>query len=107
MKGAAERICGINRKFTAKRMSRLPHVFCNSYQILREIKGPNKMHHLVNVIIVYTDWNGIKNDPYAFFDKMHLPTLDQFLIFKLLIYCFEETVGFDVRPRLQVVHCHV
>ena len=59
MKGAAERICGINRNFTAKRMFRLPHVFCNSYQILREIKGPNKMHHLVNVIIVYADWNEI------------------------------------------------
>ena len=31
----------------------------------------------------------------------------QFVIFKPLSYCFEETIGFDVRPRLQVVQCRV
>ena len=31
----------------------------------------------------------------------------QFAIFKLLCYCFEETIWFDLRPRLQVVQCRV
>ena len=24
----------------------------------------------------------------------------QFVVFKLLSYCFKETIGFDIRPRL-------
>ena len=36
-------------------MSELSEVFCNSYPL----KGPNEVYHLVNVIIVYTEWNGI------------------------------------------------
>ena len=30
--------------------------------------------------------------------------ITQFIIFKPLRYCFKETIGFDVTPRLQVVH---
>ena len=35
--------------------------------------------------------------------RPYIHFLIQFVIFKLLSYCFEETIGFDVLSRLQVV----
>ena len=56
LKVPGEKICGINRKCsTIVKMSQLLEVLCNSYSQ----KGPNEVYHLVNVITVYTEWNGI------------------------------------------------